>query len=69
MQGFKGNCLVFGTPLALVVRMMKASLEDRTLIACLVVIYTSFSASIDKTYEDKVISLSTNTGGKCRFYK
>ncbi|KAJ0274759.1 hypothetical protein COL940_009155 [Colletotrichum noveboracense] len=31
--------------------------------------FTSFSASIDKTYEDQVTSLSTNTGTKCHFYK
>ncbi|KAH9240607.1 hypothetical protein K456DRAFT_48547 [Colletotrichum gloeosporioides 23] len=33
------------------------------------VTFTSFSASIDKTYEDQVTSLSTNTGTKCHFYK
>ncbi|KAJ0310677.1 hypothetical protein Brms1b_008629 [Colletotrichum noveboracense] len=42
---------------------------DATNVFVLQFTFTSFSASIDKTYEDQVTSLSTNTGTKCHFYK
>ncbi|TEA15768.1 hypothetical protein C8034_v002331 [Colletotrichum sidae] len=54
-SGFRGDCLVFGAPPGLCVSYFNYNGGNTT--------------DVSDTYNDKVTSLSTNTGGKCQFYK
>ncbi|KAK1493869.1 hypothetical protein CTAM01_09330 [Colletotrichum tamarilloi] len=60
--GFRGDCLVFGT-----------SPGDYNKYLVYRVSYFNFQAAnstaISDRFNDQVSSLSTNTGGKCQFYK
>ncbi|KAK8139367.1 hypothetical protein PG984_002747 [Apiospora sp. TS-2023a] len=54
-NGFRGDCLVFGAAPGKCV-----SYSDFN---------SANSTEISDAYNDKVVSLSTNTGGSCQFYK
>ncbi|KAK1596918.1 uncharacterized protein LY79DRAFT_667067 [Colletotrichum navitas] len=53
--GFRGDCLVFGSPPGQCVSYFDFNSANST--------------EISDRFMDKVTSLSTNTGGKCQFYK
>ncbi|KAL0937792.1 uncharacterized protein CTRU02_207523 [Colletotrichum truncatum] len=53
--GFRGDCLVFGAPPGLCVSFFNFNAPNTT--------------TISDRFNDQVSSLSTNTGGKCQFYK
>lgn len=76
-NGFRGDCLVFGaapgkcgklTPFLLLTTRVRNSF-----LIFVSVSYFDFnsanSTDISDAYNDKVVSLSTNTGGNCQFYK
>ncbi|KAK1990208.1 hypothetical protein LX36DRAFT_676049 [Colletotrichum falcatum] len=54
-SGFRGDCLVFGSPPGECVSYFSYDAVNST--------------DISAKYNEKVISLSTNTGGMCQFYK
>ncbi|KAK1976547.1 hypothetical protein LZ30DRAFT_785509 [Colletotrichum cereale] len=54
-SGFRGDCLVFGSPPGACVSYFNFQKENST--------------DISDRFNDKLISLSTNTGGMCQFYK
>ncbi|KAF6792366.1 hypothetical protein CMUS01_16163, partial [Colletotrichum musicola] len=54
-SGFRGDCLVFGAPPGLCVSFFSFNGANST--------------EVSDRFNDQVTSLSTNTGGKCQFYK
>lgn len=76
--GFLGDCLVFASPLGQCgmyysLPFKHSLLAKSVLTALLSVSYFDYQSgndtSISDTYNDKVNSLSTNTGGACQFYE